>query len=137
MGVYRTQTPAAADWFSSRAGMVDYCPVRSDRPIARCSWDERKMADVVVELNNPLQAPAAARSAEPPLCVDLDGTLIATDSLSESLLLLARNHPVDLLRLPNWILAGKARLKDEIVKRVTVDVALLPYREQVLELLRA
>lgn len=95
------------------------------------------MADVVVELNNPLQVPAAARPPEPPLCVDLDGTLIATDSLSEALLLLARNHPLDLLRLPGWILAGKSRLKDEIAARVTVDVTLLPYREQVLELLRA
>jgi 4-hydroxybenzoate polyprenyltransferase len=67
----------------------------------------------------------------------LDGTLIATDSLSEALLLLARKHPLDLLRIPAWLLAGKAQLKDEIARRVSVDVNLLPYRKDVLELLRA
>jgi 4-hydroxybenzoate polyprenyltransferase/phosphoserine phosphatase len=95
------------------------------------------MPDVAIELNKPASTLAGPRPVEPPLCIDLDGTLIATDSLAEALLLLARQHPLDLLRLPAWLLHGKARLKDEIAHRVTVDVTLLPYRQEVLEFLRA
>ena len=43
-----------------------------------------------------------------PLYVDLDGTLIATDSLHESLLKLVRTSPRALLQLPLWLLRGRA-----------------------------
>ena len=43
-----------------------------------------------------------------PLYVDLDGTLIATDLLHESLLQLVRASPLSLLSLPLWLLRGKA-----------------------------
>ena len=95
------------------------------------------MAELAVELGPSAPDAGATHPSEPPLCVDLDGTLIATDSLSEALLLLARKRPLDLFRLPGWILGGKARLKDEIAARVSVDVALLPYRQEVLDVLRA
>lgn len=73
----------------------------------------------------------------PPLCVDLDGTLIATDSLWEALLILFKTRPLELLRAPFWIRDGKARLKTEIARRAAVDVTLLPYRPQVLQVLEA
>lgn len=83
-------------------------------------------------------APAAdAAGAQPPLCVDLDGTLIATDSLAEALLILARKYPLDLLRLPGWAMGGKSRMKDEIARRVAVDPTLLPYRQDIIAFLRA
>ncbi|MCC6847862.1 MAG: UbiA family prenyltransferase [Deltaproteobacteria bacterium] len=72
-----------------------------------------------------------------PLCVDLDGTLLRTDSLFEVTLLLLKGSPSVVLRLPFWLLRGKAALKDEIAKRVTVDPAALPYRDELLEFLRA
>ena len=77
-------------------------------------------------------------SAPPPphLYVDLDGTLIATDLLHESLLLLLRGSPISILRMPFWLLNGKAVLKREIALRVTLDAAALPYRPGVLELIR-
>jgi len=70
------------------------------------------------------------------LYVDLDGTLIATDLLHESVLKLLRASPIDMLRLPAWLLSGKAALKRKLAERVSIDPALLPYRPEVLELIR-
>ena len=39
-----------------------------------------------------------------PLCVDLDGTLIKTDLLWESLVRLLKNNPLYLLAVPVWLL---------------------------------
>jgi 4-hydroxybenzoate polyprenyltransferase/phosphoglycolate phosphatase-like HAD superfamily hydrolase len=71
-----------------------------------------------------------------PLYVDLDGTLIATDLLFESSLQLLKADPAALFRLPGWLRGGKAALKHEIAQRVDVDVSTLPYREEMLELIR-
>jgi 4-hydroxybenzoate polyprenyltransferase/phosphoserine phosphatase len=72
-----------------------------------------------------------------PLYVDLDGTLIATDSLHESLLKLVRAAPLALLSLPQWLLQGRAALKREVALRTTIDVSTLPYRPEVLEFVRS
>lgn len=82
-------------------------------------------------------AGAAAARPELPLCVDLDGTLIATDLLWESYFALARRRPWALARLPGWLLRGRARLKREIAVRVELDPGALPYRAEVVEFLRA
>jgi len=71
------------------------------------------------------------------LCVDLDGTLLATDSLHELALALARERPLDLLRLPAWLAGGRAALKARLGERVRLDPALLPYRAEVLAALVA
>ncbi len=71
-----------------------------------------------------------------PLCVDLDGTLIATDALWESLLLLVKSKPLSLLSLPLWLLKGKAHFKRQIAERVKLNPASLPYRENVLSFLK-
>lgn len=73
---------------------------------------------------------------EPPLCVDLDGTLIAGDSSWELLLALAKSRPLELLRIPIWLASGRARLKREMASRASIDPALLPYRADLLEFLR-
>jgi 4-hydroxybenzoate polyprenyltransferase/phosphoserine phosphatase len=72
-----------------------------------------------------------------PIYVDLDGTLIKSDLLWESLFMLARQDPAALCRVPFWAFAGKARLKAEIAKRISFDAALLPYRTEVVEQLAA
>ncbi|RZU02661.1 UbiA family prenyltransferase [Rivibacter subsaxonicus] len=74
--------------------------------------------------------------ARSPLYVDLDGTLIATDLLHESLVLLVRDRPLAALQLPGWLLRGKAAFKREIARRVRLDPAALPYRAEVLDLIR-
>lgn len=73
-----------------------------------------------------------------PLAVDLDGTLISTDLLWEGLFLLLRKQPLAFFLVPLWLLSGgPARLKMEIASRVQLDAASLPYREEVLAVLRA
>ncbi|WP_372015821.1 UbiA family prenyltransferase [Pseudoxanthomonas sp. 10H] len=71
------------------------------------------------------------------LCVDLDGCLVRTDLLYESLLLLLRRNPAYLLLLPFWLLGGKAHLKAQIARRIELDPATLPYDPRVLEAVRA
>ena len=73
----------------------------------------------------------------PPLVVDLDGTLIKTDLLLESVCSLLRQEPLALFALPIWLLKGRAHLKREIAQRVQLDPALLPYRAELLDYLRA
>ncbi|MBS9720834.1 UbiA family prenyltransferase [Tianweitania sp. BSSL-BM11] len=71
-------------------------------------------------------------AAAVPLAVDLDGTLIATDLLWEGLFLLLRRNPLLLFMVPIWALSGPARLKHEIARRIEIDPATLPYRQEVL-----
>lgn len=71
-----------------------------------------------------------------PLCVDLDGTLVKLDTLHQALFLLLRRQPATLFKLPLWYLKGKARFKDEVMQRVSVDASALPYHEEFLEFLR-
>lgn len=71
-----------------------------------------------------------------PLCVDLDRTLIATDVLWESFLLLLKNHPFAVFLLPFWLMKGRAVMKRRIADRVSPDPAALPYRPEVLAYLK-
>jgi 4-hydroxybenzoate polyprenyltransferase len=80
---------------------------------------------------------AAPRSSDVPLCVDLDGTLTPVDSLHESLLSLVRQSPRALPGLPSWLGRGKAGFKGEVAARVQFDAQSLPYREPLLNWLRA
>jgi len=73
----------------------------------------------------------------PPLVVDLDGTLIKTDLLVESVCSLLRQEPLTLIALPIWLLKGRAHLKREIAQRVQLDPTLFPYRTELLDYLRA
>ena len=67
-----------------------------------------------------------------PLCVDLDGTLVKSDSLVDSVLVLARQHPAKLLAIPGWLGQGKAAFKRHVTQSVTLDVAALPYNQPLL-----
>src|ERR1700730_9754298 len=70
------------------------------------------------------------------LCVDLDGTLIRGNVLWECVLVLLKTRPITLLRLPIWLLAGRASLKRHVAARTHLNPARLPYRKQVLELIQ-
>ena len=69
------------------------------------------------------------------LCVDLDGTLVKSDTLVDSTLALARQHPELLLKIPGWLTEGKASLKKHITASVALDVAHLPYNRELLQYL--
>ena len=85
-------------------------------------------------MESPSRTPAG--SAAIPLCVDLDGTLIKTDTLVESLLSVLKSRPLDFLRVPLWLLSGRARLKRELAARASLNVAALPYNVELVEFLR-
>jgi 4-hydroxybenzoate polyprenyltransferase len=72
-----------------------------------------------------------------PLCVDLDGTLVKSDTLVDSVLAMARQRPAEILRIPSWIAQGKAQFKKLVTASVTLDVEHLPYNRPLLEWLRA
>ena len=67
-----------------------------------------------------------------PLCVDLDGTLVKSDTLVDSLLVLLRTHPASALKTFRWVLDGKAALKAQVASHVSLDVAHLPYNRPLL-----
>lgn len=71
-------------------------------------------------------------SSDTHLFVDLDGTLIRTDLLFESLLLLIKRNPFYLALIPFWLLRGRAWLKHQLARRVPIDPAGLPYNEELL-----
>jgi 4-hydroxybenzoate polyprenyltransferase/phosphoserine phosphatase len=78
-----------------------------------------------------------AQAAPRPLVVDLDGTLVRTDTLHELALALVRKHPMQALCLPFWLLRGKAHLKQQLARRVGLDASTLPYNQALLEWLVA
>jgi 4-hydroxybenzoate polyprenyltransferase len=72
-----------------------------------------------------------------PLCVDLDGTLVATDTLIESLLFLAIRRPWLVFRLPFWLLQSRAGFKHRIADAISLPPEDLPYNQDVVGYIRA
>lgn len=71
------------------------------------------------------------------IAVDLDGTLIRSDLLVESIFLFIRRHPLRVLELLGWLFHGKAHFKRRIADAVQPDVETLPYNEGLLAWLAA
>lgn len=71
-----------------------------------------------------------------PLCVDLDGTLIRTDMLVESVFALLAQRPLALFLIPGWLARGKANLKKQLALRIELDPASLPYHYELLSWLK-
>jgi 4-hydroxybenzoate polyprenyltransferase/phosphoserine phosphatase len=70
------------------------------------------------------------------LCVDLDGTLVKSDTLLDTVLVVARQRPGLLLKVPGWIGEGRAAFKRHLSAAVELDVDHLPYNGPLLEYLR-
>jgi 4-hydroxybenzoate polyprenyltransferase/phosphoserine phosphatase len=83
----------------------------------------------------PIPASAFDIAAAPVLCVDLDGTLVKSDTLHDLALAVARHRPAALLNIPGWLLHGKAALKRHLANAVQLDVAHLPYNRELLQYL--
>ena len=73
--------------------------------------------------------------ANKPLCVDCDGTLIATDLLYEAFFLLLKQYPIGLFLLPFWLMKGKVYLKERLAEHVVFDWSTLPYRQEIIDLI--
>lgn len=80
----------------------------------------------------PAEPPAFEVTAEV-LFVDLDGTLIQTDLLHESLLLLSKQSIGLLLRAILRLGHGRAAFKRTVSEAVTPEIRMLPFRTEVLD----
>jgi 4-hydroxybenzoate polyprenyltransferase/phosphoserine phosphatase len=76
-------------------------------------------------------------TATRPLCVDLDGTLVKTDTFAQALLLLIRTRPAALFFLPHWAAGGLAAFKRRIAQEIALDPAVLPYHPGLLTFLQS
>jgi 4-hydroxybenzoate polyprenyltransferase len=65
----------------------------------------------------------------------MDGTLLRSDMLLESVLVFVRAHPLRCYRLLGWLARGKAVLKEKLAAAVKIDPGQLPYNTNVLNLL--
>jgi len=72
-----------------------------------------------------------------PLCVDVDGTILATDLLYESFLAAFKRDPSVLFLAPWWLVRGRAFLKRKLAERAQLAVELLPMNEGVVAYLKA
>lgn len=70
-----------------------------------------------------------------PLCVDMDGTLLRTDTLWEACLRLISQRPFLALLMPFWLVLGKAGFKHKVSQYVRLDPQSLPYTTGLLEYL--
>lgn len=80
--------------------------------------------------------PAKEFTRNLPLVVDLDGTLTPTDTLVESLISLATKSPLMLIRVPLWMIWGRARFKECVAAHAGISAIRLPYRESFVTFLR-
>jgi 4-hydroxybenzoate polyprenyltransferase len=77
------------------------------------------------------------QSTSPPLFVDMDGTLVGTDTFAESLILLLKSGPKRMVRSIPHALKGRAHFKNYLADQVALDVTHLPINQQLLLYLQA
>lgn len=82
------------------------------------------MIDVMIEKDENMNIP---------LCVDLDGTLIAGDTLLDSCLIAIKQKPYLIFVFPFWILSGKLSFKQKVHQIAEPDYDTLLYRDEILE----
>ncbi len=71
------------------------------------------------------------------LCVDLDGTLINTDMLWESLIYQIRRNPFVIFMIFFWLIRGKVYLKKKLAFKFDFEPNLLPRNENIVELIKS
>ena len=86
-------------------------------------------------MSQAVYTPQSPQATLRPLCVDLDGTLVKSDTLVDSLLVLARRRPALLLALPDKLLRGRAAFKAFVTESISLDVVHLPYNRKLLTFL--
>ncbi|MEO0361395.1 MAG: UbiA family prenyltransferase, partial [Pseudomonadota bacterium] len=84
----------------------------------------------------PASAVSAEAAAKPALVVDMDGTLVRTDTLHEALFSLASSSPGALLGLIGPLREGKPAFKRAVADRRIADAEALPLDEDVVEIVR-
>ncbi|MCK5831567.1 MAG: UbiA family prenyltransferase [Methylococcales bacterium] len=72
-----------------------------------------------------------------PLCVDLDGTLIKTDSLHESVLQLLRQKAIYCIIGLSWAIKSKAFFKAKLTEHVKLSPKSLPYNDDIIKYIQS
>lgn len=96
------------------------------------------MGPIVAVMDRPVEdtpPQGAGTDGRKPLCVDLDGTLIRSDTLVEGLAQLLGDVR-SWIAVPGALLGGRAALKRYVAGAAAIDASLLPYDERVIELIR-
>ncbi len=70
-----------------------------------------------------------------PICVDLDGTLVHSDTLINSITAALTNISL-LIKLPFWLTKGKAGFKSRLAQAILPNVQSLPYNAQLIHYLK-
>lgn len=83
------------------------------------------------------QAKFEVETGSTPLVVDVDGTLICSDLLYESVLQLIATQPWNIWKLGIWVAGGKAMLKQNLVESTDPHIATIPLREETLAYIAA
>ncbi|MEP6834232.1 MAG: UbiA family prenyltransferase [Gemmatimonas sp.] len=78
----------------------------------------------------------ASTESDIPLVVDMDGTLIESDTLFEGLVQLWKKKPLYGLMFPLWLLRGRAGFKKVLADTSPLDAGPLPYNRALIEHLR-
>src|SRR5262249_26552240 len=102
--------------------------MRGYRPIGNHHLDQ--MSETATRVPAPVKT-------QIPLCVDLDGTLVKSDTLHDSLLVFLRTHPGRVPALFAKLFQGKAAFKAYVADSVTPDIAHLPYNRKLLQYLQS
>ncbi len=76
-------------------------------------------------------------TAEVPLCVDLDGTILRTDLLHEAVVRYLKSSPFAIFRMVSWLLYGRAYFKQQLAEQVALYPKWLPYRPDLVAFLCA
>ena len=70
------------------------------------------------------------------LAVDLDGTLLLTDTLHELIFKFLSKNPLNLVKLLCWLSRGKASFKEKLAHAVALNVETLPLNQDLLDWLK-
>ena len=70
-----------------------------------------------------------------PLIVDLDSTLIKTDSLHETIVQFIKNNVFNIFSLIKWYFHGKSYFKFRLSENIILKPDIFDYREEVLNLI--
>jgi len=70
------------------------------------------------------------------IVVDLDGTLINSDLLHESMSKFLLKNPFSIIYIFFWILRGRAYLKNRIAEIIDIDISVLPYNQLTIDWIR-
>lgn len=84
-----------------------------------------------------LSASPSHASAQTALVVDLDGTLLRSDLLVESFFALLASQPLQAAKALGALVEGKAALKRRLAEEAQIDIASLPWNQELLALLQA